>query len=212
MAEHGFDTLTVIGLGYVGLPTAAIFANQDLDVVGVDTNVDVVDMINRGEVHIVEPDLDKIVQDAVSKGSLRAATVPEVADAFIIAVPTPFTDEDHKPDLGYLMAATESLAPVLKAGDLIIVESTVPVGTTKAVSVRLAALCPELTFPHDNDAPDIHIAHSPERVLPGQVIAELTRNDRVIGGLTLACGARTAALYAIAVEGHNPVGINSKFA
>jgi len=201
MAEHGFDTLTVIGLGYVGLPTAAIFANQDLDVVGIDTNVDVVDMINRGEVHIVEPDLDKIVQDAVSKGSLRAATVPEVADAFIIAVPTPFTDEDHKPDLGYLMAATESLAPVLKAGDLIIVESTVPVGTTKAVSVRLAALCPELTFPHDNDAPDIHIAHSPERVLPGQVIAELTRNDRVIGGLTLACGARTAALYAIAVEG-----------
>jgi len=124
MAEHGFDTLTVIGLGYVGLPTAAIFANQGLDVVGVDTNVDVVDMINRGEVHIVEPDLDKIVQDAVSKGSLRAATVPEVADAFIIAVPTPFTDEDHKPDLGYLMAATESLAPVLKAGDLIIVEST----------------------------------------------------------------------------------------
>ena len=201
MAEHGFDTLTVIGLGYVGLPTAAIFANQGLDVVGVDTNVDVVDMINRGEVHIVEPDLDKIVQDAVSKGSLRAATVPEVADAFIIAVPTPFTDEDHKPDLGYLMAATESLAPVLKAGDLIIVESTVPVGTTKAVSVRLAALCPELTFPHDNDAPDIHIAHSPERVLPGQVIAELTKNDRVIGGLTLACGARTAALYAIAVEG-----------
>ena len=173
MAEHGFDTLTVIGLGYVGLPTAAIFANRGLDVVGVDTNVDVVDMINRGEVHIVEPDLDKIVQDAVSKGSLRAATVPEVADAFIIAVPTPFTDEDHKPDLGYLMAATESLAPVLKAGDLIIVESTVPVGTTKAVSVRLAALCPELTFPHDNDAPDIHITHSPERVLPGQVIADL---------------------------------------
>jgi UDP-N-acetyl-D-mannosaminuronic acid dehydrogenase len=201
VAKQEFKTLAVIGLGYVGLPTAAIFANRGLNVVGIDTNADVVDMINRGQVHIVEPDLDKIVQDAVSNGSLRAATEPQTADAFIIAVPTPFTDEDHKPDLGYLMAAAESLGPVLKAGDLIVVESTVPVGATEAVSVRLAELCPELSFPHDNEVPDIHIAHSPERVLPGRVIAELTKNDRVIGGLTPACGERTAALYAIAVEG-----------
>ncbi|MDA1088756.1 MAG: UDP-N-acetyl-D-mannosamine dehydrogenase [Proteobacteria bacterium] len=204
MAEQKFKTpiktLAVIGLGYVGLPTAAIFASRGLNVVGIDTNAGVVEMINRGEIHIVEPDLGKIVQDAVSKGALRAATTPEAADAFIIAVPTPFTD-DHKPDLGYLMAAAESLAPVLKAGDLIVVESTVPVGATEAVSVRLAALCPKLSFPHDTEAPDIHIAHSPERVLPGRVIAELAKNDRVIGGLTPECGKRTAALYAIAVEG-----------
>ena len=201
MAEYSFKTLVVIGLGYVGLPTAAIFASRGLDVLGVDTNAGVVDMINRGEVHIVEPDLGGIVRDAVSGGKLRAATAPEPADAFIIAVPTPFTDEDHKPDLGYLMAATESLAPVLKAGDLIVVESTVPVGATEAVSNRLVDLCPGLSFPHQTDAPDIHIAHSPERVLPGRVIAELTKNDRVIGGLTPECGAHTAALYALAVDG-----------
>ena len=124
MAEHGFDTLTVIGLGYVGLPTAAIFANRGLDVVGVDTNAAVVDKINRGEVHIVEPDLDKIVRDAVASGSLRAATMPEAADAFVIAVPTPFFDADHKPDLGYLMAA--ALAPT---------NLTVPASTASGRSV-----------------------------------------------------------------------------
>ncbi len=195
-----FNSLSVIGLGYVGLPTAAIFAGHGLDVVGVDTNGDVVDKINRGEVHFVEPGLEKIVRDAVSAGKLRAALEPEAADAHIIAVPTPFTD-DHKPDLGHLMAAAESLKGVLKKGDLIIVESTVPVGTTERVSARLAELCPELSFPHDSETPDINVAHSPERVLPGRVIAELTKNDRVIGGLTDRCGKRAAALYRIAVEG-----------
>ena len=200
-----FNSLSVIGLGYVGLPTAAIFAGHGLDVLGVDTNADVVDKINRGEVHFVEPDLDKIVRDAVSTGKLRAAAEPEAADAHIIAVPTPFAD-DHKPDLGHLMAAAISLAGVLKKGDLIIVESTVPVGTTERVSVRLSELCPELSFPHDVDVeggepPDINVAHSPERVLPGKVIAELTKNDRVIGGLTDRCGERAAELYGIAVEG-----------
>ncbi len=130
-----FNTLSVLGLGYVGLPTAAVFASRGIDVLGVDTNATVVEKINRGEVHIVEPDLDKIVHDAVAAGKLSAATEPEPADAFIIAVPTPFTD-GNKPDLGYLMAAAESLAPVLKAGDLIVVESTVPVGATRAVSER----------------------------------------------------------------------------
>ena len=204
-----FNSLSVIGLGYVGLPTAAIFASHGLDVVGVDSNADVVDKINRGEVHFVEPDLDKIVRDAVSGGKLRAATLPETADAHIIAVPTPFTG-DHKPDLGDLMAAAESLKGVLKKGDLIIVESTVPVGTTERVSARLAELCPTLSFPQGpgvgldgggSAGADINIAHSPERVLPGRVIAELTKNDRVIGGLSKHCGERAAELYGLAVEG-----------
>ena len=196
-----FNSLSVIGLGYVGLPTAAIFAGHDLDVVGVDTNAAVVDKINRGEVHFVEPGLDKFVRDAVAAGKLRAALEPEAADAFIIAVPTPFTD-DHKPDLGHLMAAAESLKGVLKKGDLIIVESTVPVGTTERVSARLAELCPELSFPHDaGDGADIRIAHSPERVLPGNVVVELSKNDRVIGGITPRCSERAAALYGLAVEG-----------
>ena len=196
-----FNSLSVIGLGYVGLPTAAIFAGHGLDVVGVDTNAAVVDKINRGEVHFVEPGLDKFVRDAVAAGKLRAALEPEAADAFIIAVPTPFTD-DHKPDLGHLMAAAESLKGVLKKGNLIIVESTVPVGTTERVSVRLAELCPELSFPHDaGDGADIRIAHSPERVLPGNVVVELSKNDRVIGGITPRCSERAAALYGLAVEG-----------
>jgi UDP-N-acetyl-D-mannosaminuronic acid dehydrogenase len=195
-----FNTLSVLGLGYVGLPTAAVFASRGVDVLGIDTNAAVVEMINRGEVHIVEPDLNDLVGAAVAAGKLRAATRPEPADAFIIAVPTPFTD-DHKPDLRYLMAAAESLAPVLKAGDLIIVESTVPVGATHAVSERLAEMCPGLSFPHQTDDADVCIAHSPERVLPGRVIAELIRNDRVIGGVSPRCGERAAALYGLCVEG-----------
>ena len=195
-----FNTLSVIGLGYVGLPTAAVFASRGIDVVGVDSNAAVVEMINRGEVHIVEPDLDKLVRDTVAGGKLRAATEPEPADAFIIAVPTPFTD-GNKPDLSYLMAAAESLETVLKKGDLIVVESTVPVGTTQSISEHLADLCPDLSFPHQTEDADIRIAHSPERVLPGRVLAELIQNDRVIGGVSAKCGERAAALYGLAVEG-----------
>jgi UDP-N-acetyl-D-mannosaminuronic acid dehydrogenase len=195
-----FNSLSVIGLGYVGLPTAAVFASRGLDVVGIDSNAAVVEMINRGEVHIVEPDLDKLVRDTVADGKLRAATEPEAADAFIIAVPTPFTD-DHKPDLSYLMAAAESLVTVLKKGDLIVIESTVPVGTTQSISERLSKLCPGLSFPHQTDDADIHIAHSPERVLPGRVLAELIENDRVIGGVSAQCGERASALYGLAVKG-----------
>ncbi len=195
-----FNTISVIGLGYVGLPTAAVFASRGINVVGVDSNAAVVEMINRGEVHIVEPDLDLLVHDAVADGKLRAATEPEAADAFIIAVPTPFTD-NHKPDLSYLMAAAESLKGVLKKGDLIVVESTVPVGTTQSISERLSELCPNLSFPHQTEDSDIRIAHSPERVLPGKVLAELIQNDRVIGGVSAKCGKRAAALYGLAVKG-----------
>jgi len=194
-------SLTVTGLGYVGLPTAAIFAGKGLNVLGVDIREDIVDGINRGEVHFVEPDLHTIVQDAVSNGALRAASEPEQADAHIIAVPTPFTD-NHKPDLKFLMAAAESLAKVLKKGDLVIVESTVPVGTTAAVSAWLSELRPDLTFPHDNvGLADVRVAHSPERVLPGNVVRELTENDRVIGGLSVECAEQAKALYALAVNG-----------
>jgi len=195
-----FNTISVIGLGYVGLPTAAVFASRGINVVGVDSNAAVVEMINRGEVHIVEPDLDLLVHDAVADGKLRAATEPEAADAFIIAVPTPFTD-NHKPDLSYLMAAAESLKGVLKKGDLIVVESTVPVGTTQFISERLSELCPNLSFPHQTEDADIRIAHSPEGVLTGKVLAELIQNDRVIGGVSAKCGERAAALYGLAVKG-----------
>gem|GEM_PF-41374 len=200
-AERRFRRLCVIGLGYVGLPTAAIFAGRGLTVTGVDVNAAIVDKINRGRIHIVEPDLETLVRDAVAAGRLRAVAEPAPADAFIIAVPTPFTG-DHKPDLAYVMAAAESLAGVLKKGDLIVVESTVPVGTTETISARLAELVPRLGFPHEKgDAADVRVAHSPERVLPGQVVAEITRNDRVIGGISRRCGERAAALYRLAVKG-----------
>jgi UDP-N-acetyl-D-mannosaminuronic acid dehydrogenase len=199
--EETVKKLCVVGLGYVGLPTAAIFASRGLDVVGVDVNPGTVATINAGKVHIVEPDLDILVNGAVVTGKLRAVTEPEPADAFIVAVPTPFT-EDRKPDLSYLDAAADSLAPVLRAGNLVIVESTSPVGATERFSERLAAGRPDLSFPHAvGDAADIAVAHSPERVLPGRVLIELTRNDRVVGGITPGCADRAAALYRIAVNG-----------
>ena len=200
-ADPGFKRLSVVGLGYVGLPTAAIFAGRGLDVLGVDINAEIVELINQSKVHLIEPDLDKMVHDAVGAGKLRAATEPEPADAFILAVPTPFTD-DRKPDLSHLQAATESLKGVLKKGDLIVLESTVPVGATESLSAWLSDLCSGLSFPHETGAEaDIMIAHSPERVLPGHVIRELTQNDRVIGGISPRCGERAAALYRFVVEG-----------
>lgn len=199
--EHEIKRLCVVGLGYVGLPTAAVFASRGLDVVGVDVNQETVDTINAGNVHIVEPDLDILVNGAVATGKLRAARAPEPADAFIVAVPTPFT-ETREPDLGYLDAAADALAPVLRAGNVVIVESTSPVGATERFSARLKAGRPDLSFPHeDGAAADICVAHSPERVLPGRVLIELTRNDRVVGGITPACAARAAAVYRLAVDG-----------
>lgn len=198
-----YDHVCVIGLGYVGLPTAAVLASRGIRVTGVDVNPRTVDSINAGQPHIIEPDLDMVVHGAVSKGQLSARTEPIEADAFIIAVPTPF-DDNRKPDLSYLEAATHAIAPVLKKDDLVVVESTVPVGATQQVARWLAADRPDLQMP-DLDTPDaahdICIAHSPERVLPGRVLLELVRNDRVIGGLGDDCAARTAALYSAVVEG-----------
>lgn len=196
-----FEKICVIGLGYVGLPTAAVFASRGVKVIGVDTNPKAIDLINQGKIHIVEPDLDIMVSAAVSTGKLKATTAPEPADAYIIAVPTPFK-EDHKPDLSYVEAATRSIAPVLKKGAVVVIESTSPVGTTEKLSHWLAEERPDLSFPHQvgNDA-DIQVAHSPERVLPGRVLLELVRNDRVVGGLSPRCAERTRTLYKIAVEG-----------
>ncbi|HGM6667844.1 TPA: UDP-N-acetyl-D-mannosamine dehydrogenase [Serratia marcescens] len=196
-----FDTISVIGLGYIGLPTAAAFASRKKKVVGVDVNQHAVDTINRGAIHIVEPDLDKVVKDAVEGGYLRAVTKPQPADAFLIAVPTPFKG-DHEPDLSYVETAAKSLAPVLKKGDLVILESTSPVGATEQVAEWLAETRSDLSFPQQaGEAADVNIAYCPERVLPGQVMVELIKNDRVIGGMTPKCSARASALYKIFLEG-----------
>ena len=195
-----FETISVIGLGYIGLPTAAVFASKGKKVVGVDINARAVETINRGAIHIVEPDLDQVVHAAVTRGDLRATTQPEAADAFLIAVPTPFQAE-HQPDLRFVQAAAESIAPVLKPGDLVILESTSPVGTTEQMADWLAAARPDLRFPQHGETPDIYIAYCPERVLPGKVMVELINNDRVIGGMTPACSARASELYRLFLKG-----------
>ncbi|MDF7661009.1 UDP-N-acetyl-D-mannosamine dehydrogenase [Erwiniaceae bacterium L1_54_6] len=195
-----FQTISVIGLGYIGLPTAAVFASRGINVVGVDINARAVDTINRGEIHIVEPELGDVVRDAVNSGHLRATMQAEAADAFLIAVPTPFIG-DHQPDLSFVQAAADAIASVLKAGDLVILESTSPVGTTEQLAEWLAAARPDLRFPQHGDTVDVAIAYCPERVLPGKVMVELLENDRVIGGMTPACSARASELYRIFLRG-----------
>lgn len=196
-----FQIVSVIGLGYIGLPTAAVFASRKKQVIGVDVNLKTVDTINRGEIHIVEPELDMVVHAAVTEGYLRATITPEPANAFLIAVPTPFKG-NHEPDLSYIESASKAIAPVLKEGDLVILESTSPVGATEQMAAWLAEARPDLTFPqsHGEDS-DIRVAHCPERVLPGHVLRELVQNDRVIGGMTPKCSVAAAALYKIFVEG-----------
>jgi UDP-N-acetyl-D-mannosaminuronic acid dehydrogenase len=196
-----FETISVIGLGYIGLPTAAAFAARRKKVIGVDVNQHAVDTINRGEIHIVEPELDMLVHAAVAQGHLKATTTPQPADAFLIAVPTPFTD-GNKPDLSYIEAASRAVAPVLKKGDLVVLESTSPVGATEQMAAWMAEMRPDLSFPQQRgEASDIRVAHCPERVLPGHVIRELVENDRVIGGMTSRCGEAARELYQIFVRG-----------
>lgn len=196
-----FTTISVIGLGYIGLPTAAVFASRKKQVIGVDVNQNAVDIINRGQIHIVEPDLDMVVHAAVTEGYLRATTKPEPADAFLIAVPTPFKG-DHEPDLSYIESASKGIAPVLKKGDLVILESTSPVGATEQMAAWLADARPDLSFPQTHgENSDIRIAHCPERVLPGHVLRELVQNDRVIGGMTPKCSQLAISLYKIFVQG-----------
>jgi UDP-N-acetyl-D-mannosaminuronic acid dehydrogenase len=195
--------VSVIGLGYIGLPTATMFASRELQVVGIDVSERVVDTVNKGQIHIVEPELAGLVRTAVDGGYLRASLEPEAADAFLIAVPTPFKG-DHVPDVSYVKSAAEKIAPVLKGGDIVILESTSPVGTTEQMEGWLAALRPDLRFPSQaggSEGMDVHIAYCPERVLPGYVVRELVENDRIIGGMSPACSARAIEVYRTFVRG-----------
>ncbi|KHK54541.1 UDP-N-acetyl-D-mannosaminuronic acid dehydrogenase [Burkholderia sp. A9] len=199
--KHPIQTISVIGLGYIGLPTAAVLASRKIKVIGVDIDQHAVDTINRGEIHIVEPELDIVVHAAVTEGWLRATTQPEAADAFMIAVPTPFHG-NFEPDLSYVKAASESIAPVLKKGDIVILESTSPVGTTEQMVEWLAKARPDLVFPSkDRDECDVYVAYCPERVLPGHVIRELIENDRVIGGINSVSAVRAQEVYRTFVDG-----------
>lgn len=203
MTKHtDATTISVIGLGYIGLPAAAMFASRKVKVIGVDVNQHAIDTINQGKIHIVEPELDMIVQAAVSGGYLKATNTPEPADAFLIAVPTPFKG-DYEPDLSYVLAASKSIAPVLKKGDVVILESTSPVGTTEKMVEVLSQARPDLVFPGvgNQHGVDVHVAYCPERVLPGHVVRELVQNDRIIGGLTQACSQKAIDVYRIFVEG-----------
>ena len=201
-----FNTISLIGLGYIGLPTAAMFASKEKKVIGVDVNQHAVDTINAGKIHIVEPELDVMVRKAVEGGFLKAVTSPEPADAFLIAVPTPFlpaasAGEIPQPNLTYIRSAAESIAKVLKKGDLVILESTSPVGTTEQMAKWMAEVRPDLTFPpSQGEGADIMVAHCPERVLPGHVVRELVENDRVIGGMTERCSKAAIELYKIFVK------------
>ena len=174
MSNTDFRRISVVGLGYIGLPTAAMFASRKIEVVGVDVNPDTVATINEGRIHIVEPDLDMVVHAAVQEGYLRATTTAEAAEAFLIAVPTPFRGDNHDPDLSFVETASQAIAKVLEPGNLVILESTSPVGATEAMSQWLAEARTDLTFPQQvGEKSDIRIAHCPERVLPGKVILAL---------------------------------------
>jgi UDP-N-acetyl-D-mannosaminuronic acid dehydrogenase len=195
------NTISIIGLGYIGLPTATVLASRKKRVIGVDVCPDVVNTINRGDIHIVEPELDILVQAAVGSGHLQAVTVPEPADVFLIAVPTPLTS-DHRPDLSYIESAAKSIAPVLVKGNLVILESTSPVGTTEKLAGWLADARPDLSFPQQlGGTSDIRVAYCPERVLPGRIVHEIVANDRVIGGMTPGCSRAAIEFYKLFVQG-----------
>lgn len=186
--------ICVIGLGYIGLPTAAILATKGFDVIGVDVSAKVVDTINRGDIHIVEPDLDILVKSAVQSGRLKATLKPQSADVFILCVPTPFKN-DREPDLAYVNEATDSILPVLAPGNLVILESTSPVGTTLGIAKLIKE---KKGF---EPGRDIFVAHCPERVLPGKILQEAIENDRILGGVTLGCTQKAMALYRSFVNG-----------
>jgi len=215
------SSAAVVGLGYIGLPTAVSLATGGLEVTGVDVNPGIVERVNQGEAPFAEPDLSVAVSGAVAMGRLRAQREMPQCDAYVIAVPTPFTvDHDADPgerppgpprgadprqrplaaprraDLSYITAAAEAVADVLRGGEVIVLESTAPPGTTRRVSELIADRRPDLHLPHVPDIhPDVHVAHCPERVLPGRIMIEIATNDRVIGGLTPACAARAVELY-----------------
>lgn len=185
--------VTMMGLGYIGLPTATLIAKNKTMVHGVDVNPKVVETINKGKVHIVEPDLEEAVSKAVKDGYLEASLEPKKADAYLIVVPTPFK-EKNEPDISYVEAATKAVMPLLKEGDLYIIESTSPIGTTEKMRDLIFASRPELKD-------KIYMAYCPERVLPGNVMYELVNNDRVIGGIDQESTEKATAFYASYVKG-----------
>ena len=190
-----------MGLGYIGLPTAAVVARSGASVLGIDVHQSVVDTVNAGQVHIEEVDLDALVQGVVARGLLRASITVEPSDVFLIAVPTPF-DANHAPDIGHVLSAARAICPVLNPGNLIILESTSPVGTTDAVRDLIATLRPDLKLPQaGNGTADLAIAYCPERVLPGRILIELIDNDRCIGGITPRCARKALAFYKSFVRG-----------
>lgn len=189
-----FHSVCVVGLGYIGLPTASLLGTKGYEVLGVDVSDKVVNTINRGEIHIVEPDLDLLVKSAVNSGNLKAATQPAEADVFIIAVPTPFK-EGYVPDLSYVETATRNIAPYIKPGNLVILESTSPVGTTDDC---VAKILKEEGHDIDND---VFVAHCPERVLPGRILIELIQNDRIVGGINDKATEAAATFYREFVSG-----------
>jgi UDP-N-acetyl-D-mannosaminuronic acid dehydrogenase len=200
MAE--FQKVAVIGLGYIGLPTAALIASRGMQVVGIDTNEDVVKTVASGSIHIAEPDLDGLVQKVVSNGSLVVTVKPEPADVFMVAVPTPI-DSAKRPDLTSVMAAIDSIVPVLVPGNLVILESTSPVGTTESVAKKITEMRPDLSVGavDKESAASISVAYCPERVLPGRILSELVNNDRCIGGITASCARRAQRFYKTFVRG-----------
>jgi UDP-N-acetyl-D-mannosaminuronic acid dehydrogenase len=195
---ENITTIAVIGLGYIGLPTAAILASKGLDVVGVDVKQSTVDAVNRGEVPFVEPDLGTYLAGAVTQGNLTASTKTPAADAYIVAVPTPFKD-DHAADLSYIEAAADAIAPQLVGGELLILESTSPPGATQHMADRILALRPDLR--HKDEDGGLFFAHCPERVLPGRVMIELVTNDRIVGGVTPRAAERAKSLYETFCQG-----------
>ncbi len=201
MKSDSKPDVCVVGLGYIGLPTAAVIARAGCKVLGLDVSQRVVDTINRGEIHIEEVDLDGLVQGVVARGLLSASVEVAPADVFVIAVPTPF-DKDHAPDISYVLAAGKTIAPVLKQGDIIILESTSPVGTTEQLRDMIAQMRPDLKIPGlTRETPDLAIAYCPERVLPGRILEELINNDRSIGGITPRCARKALAFYKRFVRG-----------
>jgi len=195
--------VSVIGLGYIGLPTATILASHQINVIGVDINSHVVNTVNQGKIHIVEPDLEYLVRAVVQTGSLKATTQIEESDVFVIAVPTPFKG-NHEPDMSYVKSAAKMISSVLNKGNIVILESTSPVGTTEKMVGWMQEARTDLTFPlfgRDADNFDKYVSHCPERVLPGNVLRELVDNDRIIGGITTECAERSKEFYELFVKG-----------
>lgn len=201
MRSQPLPAVTMVGLGYIGLPTAAVIAQSGCKVLGLDVKQEVVDTINRGEIHIEEHDLAVLVHDMVACGRLSASLEAQMSDVFMIAVPTPFVG-DHVPDISYVLDAANRIAPVLKRGDLVILESTSPIGTTEKMVAWLAEKRRDLKIAQvGSDDVDVHVAYCPERVLPGQIIAELVTNDRSIGGITPHCAKKAREFYQLFVKG-----------